>query len=54
MTATKEQPNQRGNQPQQDEVGSNNLFPLICAILSLYPRGFSSDLAAYLIAVSCQ
>lgn len=27
MTATKEQPNQRGSQPQQDEVGNYNLSP---------------------------
>ncbi len=39
MTATKEQPNQRPNQPQQDEVG-NWLFlliDLICRFLPLYP-----------------
>lgn len=57
MTATKEQPNQRASQPQQDEVGNYTLFPLICVILPLYPRtpsGFSCDVSAYLIVFSCQ
>lgn len=57
MTATKEQPNQRASQPQQDEVGNYNLIPLISVILPLYPRtqsGFSSDVSAYLIVLNCQ
>lgn len=39
MTATKEQPNQRQNQPQQDEVGNGlhlSLFDLTCKFLPLY------------------
>lgn len=39
MTATKEQPNQRQNQPQQDEVGSriiSCLFDLTCKFHPLY------------------
>lgn len=36
MTATKEQPNQRPNQPQQDEVGTWLFLPIRTPLL-LYP-----------------
>lgn len=39
MTATKEQPNQRANQPQQDEVGNWLFFWLemqVSSTLSMY------------------
>lgn len=54
MTATKEQPNQRAGQPQQDEVGNCVLFLLICVILPLYPRAPSrppSGVSAYQIVL---
>lgn len=37
MTATKEQQNQRQNQPQQDEVGSCLSSPLYLGFVSSHP-----------------